>query len=80
LEAFQWPKTTSIFIDLHACKSHVNVKMKKGIIILEVNLEMLCDMCCYKTNMLLQAKRIIEKMYKVKKGKDCGQLISLHVD
>jgi hypothetical protein len=53
--------------------------MKKGIIILEVNLEMLCDMCCYKTNMLLQAKGIIEKMYKVE-GKDCGQLISLHVD
>jgi hypothetical protein len=53
--------------------------MKKRITILEVNLEMLCDMCCYKTNMLLLAKGIIEQMYKVDKGKDCGQLISLHV-
>ncbi len=80
MEAFQWPKTTSIFVDLHACKSHVNVKMKKWITILEVNLEMLCDMCCYKTNMLLLAKGIIEEMYKVEKGKDCEQLINLHVD
>ncbi len=80
LEAFQWPKITSIFIDLHACKSHVNVKMKKWITIFEVNSEMLCDMCCYKTNMLLLAKGIIEEMYKVEKGKDYGQLISLHVD
>ncbi len=56
------------------------MKIKKWITILEVNLEMLFDMCCYKTYILLLAKGILEEMYKADKGKDCGQLISLHVD